>query len=364
MLDFLHFQPYAFGLDISDFSLKIAQLERVRKRLRLVAFGEFPVPEGVVEKGQVKKEEELAGIIEKALKSTQGAKVSTRYVVASLPEEQAFLQILQLPRMRLEEVPQAVLFEAENYIPYSIDTVYVDSQVVEPYQNHLDHFDVLLASLPRTTVDAYVSVLKKVGLIPKALEIESLSISRALIKNEEMPLPVLLIDIGAVRSSFIVFSGRSLRFATSISVSSREFTSAVSKTLLVDRKKAEEFKRTYGLENQDDPTGKQVFQAFIPALTDFMEQVKKYITYYESHTLHQHLPKKERLRKIILCGGGANLPGLPEFLTRELKMEVVKGNPWTNILPTPLQELPPLSLEDSLQYTTALGLALRGMRPE
>jgi Tfp pilus assembly PilM family ATPase len=89
-------------------------------------------------------------------------------------------------------------------------------------------------------------------------------------------------------------------------------------------------------------------------------QIKKHISYYESHSGHEHLERPgATIQKIILCGGGANLRGLAQFLLRELHKEVSIGNPWINILPTSLKELPPLSFAESLRYTTAFGLALR-----
>jgi Tfp pilus assembly PilM family ATPase len=85
--------------------------------------------------------------------------------------------------------------------------------------------------------------------------------------------------------------------------------------------------------------------------------------YHESHLPHQHLGQEQKkIKKIILCGGGANLQGLPDFLTKALKAEVAVGNPWVNILSSDSKEIPALSFQDSLGYTTALGLALRGIR--
>ncbi|MEK7510565.1 MAG: type IV pilus assembly protein PilM [Patescibacteria group bacterium] len=366
MWDFFHFPPYAFGLDISDLSLKIASLQKDKRAFRLTAFGEFPIPEGVIQKGEIKKQDELVQILRNALSHTKGGKISTKYAVASLPEEQAFLQVIQLPPMKEEEVSLAIRFEAENYIPYPLDTVYLDSQIISPVHDHLSHVDVLLTSLPKTIVDSYVQVFKKAGLIPKVLEIESLAVSRALVKQEVAPTPLLIADIGSTRTGLSIFSGYGLRFTTSIPLSSEELTNAIAKTLRVERKKAEEFKKRYGLGSRNSSSsGKEVFEALIPPLTDLMEQIKKYLTYYESHASHQHLSKNIKgVTKIILCGGGANLPGLVEFLTKGLHMEVAKGNPWINILPSPLKEIPPLSMEDSLRYTTALGLALRGIRDE
>ena len=388
MLEFLSLKPEAFGLDIADLSLKIIKLKK-GKVLGLASFGEAEIKPGIIEKGEIKDEDTLAKIIKETIPKVKGEKIKTKYVVVSLPEEKAFLQVIQMPLMGEEELKKAVYFEAENYIPLPIEDVYLDFQVVKPVLNHLDHYDVLIAALPKNIVDPYVSCLKKAGLIPKVLEIESQAIARALIKNEVIPYPLLLIDLGVTKTSFIIFSGYSVRFTSSFPISSRKFTEAISKKLKINLTEAEDLKMKYGLEGKQrlkiNPFGKlrvnpegsrriksktkkeiegeMIFEAIAPLLKDLVEKIGTYLTYYHTHVHHEHLPlDSKEVEKILLCGGGANLKGLTDFLSFELKIPVELGNPWVNILPEPLKEVPELSYEKSLSYTTALGLALRGIK--
>lgn len=361
MLGFLTLKPKAFGLDITNASLKIAQLEKQGDRFGLASFGDAKLEKGVIEGGEIKKEDVLIRSIQKLVGEARGKNISSKHVVASLPEEKAFLQVVELPRMKEEEVSNAIRAQAENYIPYPVETVYLDSVVIPPFHNHIDHIDVLLASLPRETVDAYMRVLQGAGLTPVALEIESLALSRAVVENGVTPVPLLLVDMGIARSKLSIFSGYSLRFTTSVAVSAKQFTDAIAQALHVDEEKAEEFKRSYGLDSKDQPIGEEVFNAIVPSATDFIEQLKKYLDYYETHIPHQHLEEKQKkIKKVVLCGGGANLRGFPEFLMRALKVDVVVGNPWVNILKPHSKDLPELTFHNSLRYTTALGLALRG----
>jgi type IV pilus assembly protein PilM len=363
MLEVLTLKPEAFGLDISDLSLKILKLRKKRGLFSLASFGEEKIPQGLIVEGEIKDEESVAKIIKEALTKLRGEKIKTKYVVASLPEEKAFLQVIQLPKMAEEELKGAVLFEAENYIPLPIDDVYIDFQIVPPFYNHLDHFDVLIAALPKKVIDSYVSVLKKSGLQPRVLEIESLSIGRALVKNEVSPFPTLLIDLGATKTSFIIFSGFSVRLTSSIPVSSQKFTEAIAKSLRINEEKAEELKVKYGLVGKENKEGLEIFEALIPSFTDLLEQIKSHLYYYQSHSQHEHLgPEAKGVSKILLSGGGANLKGLSTLLAAELKIPVEIGNPWVNILPESLKEIPQLPFDQSLSYTTALGLALRGIK--
>jgi type IV pilus assembly protein PilM len=379
MLEFLTLEPEAFGIDISDLSLKIMKLKKKKDGLTLASFGEAPIKEGIIHEGEIKDENKLAEIVKEALTKVKGKKINTKYVIASLPEEKAFLQVIQMPKIPEEDLKSAVIYEAENYIPFPIEEGYLDSQIVKPLYDTLDHYDVLIAALPKKIVYPYLGCLRKAGLIPQVLEIESLAIARAIIKNEISPFPTFLIDLGATRASFIIYSGYSLRFTSSIPISSREFNEAIVRTIGVDFKKAEALKIKYGLEilekilfkkkssdqefETEVTTDKKIFEALTPVLTDLSEQIKKCISFYQSHALDEHLPpERKNVKKILLSGGGANLKGLTDFLSLELKIPVELANPWVNILPPHLKKVPELSFEESLRYATVLGLALRGIK--
>lgn len=373
MLDALTLKPEAFGIDISDLSLKIAKLNKKGKFFNLSSFGEAEIKPGIISEGEIKDEKALSETIKSAVKNVKISSLKTKYVVASLPEEKSFLQVIQLPKMKEEDVGRAIYFEAENYVPLPIDQVYLDYQIVPPVQNHLDHLDVLIIALPKKTIDPYLSCLKAAGLKPLAFEIESQAIARALIKDGLASSPVLLIDLGATRTSFIVFSGYSLRFNSLIPVSSHNFTEAISNNLKVGRKEAEELKIKYGLEDKilvkakNEPDLKneksKIFESLVPGLTDLTEQIKKHLDYYQTHISHDHLaPSNKRITKALISGGGANLIGLADFLSLELKISVEFANPWINILPNQLKEVPSMPFEKSLSYATSLGLALRGIK--
>ncbi len=367
MLEYFSVKREIFGLDISDLSLKIAQIKEKGKALELVSFGETKMKPGIIKNGEIIDDNKLARTIETAVRQVKGEKIKTKYVITSLPEEKAFLQVIQMPKVPEEDLSSAVIYEAENYIPTPLENVYLDSQIVKPIENHLDHYDVLIAALPKQTVDPYVSSLKLAGLEPFALEIESLAIVRALIKNEITTSPVLLIDFGATRTSFIIFSGHSLRFTSSISVSSNHFTEIIAKSMNISPEKAEDLKIKHGLTGKISNKKKtkeerKIFEALIPVLVDLTQQIRKHLEYYQTHSSHEHLsPEKKKVSKIILCGGGSNLKGFPELLSMELKLPVEIGNPWINISPGKT-ESKQLTNEQFLGYSTALGLALRAIK--
>jgi len=274
-MQFLSLKPEAFGLDISDLCLRVAKLKKRGRFFRLVSWGEMEIKPGIVEQGEIKDEEKLAENIKQLLAKVKGEKIETKYVIVSLPEKKAFLQVIQMPKMKEEELKTAVPFGAENYIPLPIEKVYLDFQIV-PSSNQTDHLNILIAAFPKKTIDPYVSCLKKAGLIPMVLEVESQSIARAVVKNELSPFPLFIIDFGKSTTSFIVFSGYSLRFTSSIHVSSYKLTETISKSLKLSLDEAEKLKLEHGLEHE------KVLKAIAPLLTDLVEQAKKCVNYYHS----------------------------------------------------------------------------------
>lgn len=369
MLEYFSIKREIFGLDISDLSLKIIQLKKNKKGLELACFGETKIGPDIIKSGEIKDTNKLARIIETSIRQVKGEKINTKYVITSLPEEKAYLQVIQMPKVPEENLRSAVIYEAENYIPTPLDQVYLDFQIVPSLTNNLDHYDILIAALPKLTVDPYVSSLKLAGLEPVALEIESLAIARAIIENQKTESPILLIDFGATRTSFIIFSGHTLRFTSSISVSSTHFTEIISKALNITTNKAEALKIKHGLTGKTnagkkgktkDKEQKKVFEALIPVLVDLTQQIRKHLEYYRTHASHEHLdPKNKEVSKILLCGGGSNLKGLDELLSMELKLPVEIGNPWINISQ---KEQIGFNKEQSLAFTTALGLSVRAIK--
>lgn len=346
-------KPEAFGLDISDFSLKIAKLDKQKNRLKLISFGEEKIPAGVIEKGEVRDEERLAEIIIKARRKAKGKKIRTSYVISSLPEERSFLDVIQIPLLKEEEIEEAVKFEIENHIPLRLEEVYFDSERVPPVLNHPKYQEILIAATPKNIVEGYVNSLKLAGLQPRALEVECLAIVRALIKKDSVTNPLLIIDFGSSRTTFIIYSGKSVRFTSTISFSSQNLTEVLSQKLKIPPKKAETLKQKEGLEGK-----KEVAKALTLPLNKLVDGIKNQLDYYRSHEAGDHIFRDgKNLEKVLLCGGGSNLKGLTDFLAERLKIEVALGNPWTNILTPPLREIPGLSYSKSLGYTTALGLA-------
>lgn len=342
----------AFGIDLSDLSVKIIKLDQKRKGLVLASFGREEIKPGLIEDGEIKQEGELIETIKKALKETRGGRLNSDFCTASLPEKLSFVQVVKLPQMKNEEVAEAIKWELEARIPLTRDEIYYDWQVLG--ESPKGGIDVLLGVLPKKTVDPYLDVLKKAGLKPMAFEIESIATARALMKNGVSSEPVLILDLGAKKTSLLIFYGQAVYFTTSLPISNDFLVSNLSEQLKIEKEKAKEIKFKVGINFKNQTS--QIYKIMEAPLFDMCEKIKSYIEYYNDHIMPQQTGKK--ISQVVLCGGGAVMEGLPEFLSSRLSMNVKVGNPWVNLIEGDglSADMP---LGESLAYSTAIGLALR-----
>ncbi len=350
----------AFGLDLSEVSLKIAQFRQGGAGLALASLVKEDLPAGLVEGGEIINEKKLVSFLKKALAKAKGQSLSGKRVVCNLPEEKVFIRLIQLPKMKKEEIGKAVVWEAEGHIPLPIDKVYLDWQLVNPLVDHLDHIDVLISAAPKNLVDSYVSFLKAGGIIPVSLEPESVAVVRSLIKEKDEQ-STIIVDLGATGTAFVVFAALSIRFTSRSSISGAMLCRAISQDLGVDEKEANELKIKFGLDKTKNE-GK-VYEAIIPVVDELAKQIADYVNFYQEHASHVHGPSKA-VNQVLLCGGDSLLANLPAYLSKKLGLSVNWANPFVNINSDNKKEIKlsggsVLSPSDSLSYVTAIGLALR-----
>ncbi len=353
-MQLLSLKPEKFGLDIKDSSVKVVQLKERPHGFLLSSFNEERIEPGIVQDGVIKDEEKLSGIIRDLCKNAKGNKIRTKYVVSALPEEKSFSQVIQMPSMDEEDMKGAVMFEAENYIPLTIDKVYLDFQLINSDQRQ-NKCNLLIAATPKPIVDSYVSCIKKAGLIPYVLEPESQSVARALVLNRPDTKPIAIIDLRKESTNFIVYAGKSVRFTCSLPVTSEQITGQIAQKLSIPREKAEELKMKSGLLRNAE-CADEIQKAVKPVLDEFVFQIKKYINFYKDHILVEFFSRDEMLDKIILSGGGANFKGFADFLSREMHITVETGNSLLNFIE---MKNPYFDKQRSLSFVTSLGLAMR-----
>ncbi|MDP3963904.1 MAG: pilus assembly protein PilM [bacterium] len=320
----LHARSTAFGCDISDHSIRFAALGQEGDHLTLKSFGMHMLPEGVIVNGEVRDAMGLVQHLREASAALKGQRLHTPFVVASLPDPQCFLRIVQLPKISDEEIPKALMAEIEANIPLSLSDVYYEWESA-PAAGDQDHLDVLVAVAPKVLVDQYVLAYDAAGLKPVAFEVDALSAARSTIPfQDHHERPLMLIDVAFHRATFLIFANGMVRFTASIPLKAVNATEAEIKELV------------------------KLLAA----------QVRPYMEFFSTHATHTHLPFTE-IQQILISGDDFHGSSLATGLSVALGIPVQLANPWVNILKPPLQEVPMLPYKESLGYATVLGLALR-----
>ncbi len=318
-------------------------------------YGEEVLEPGTVEGGKVRDIAKLASAIKK-LKD----RFRLRVVSASLPEEEAFLFTLSLPLLKEKEIRGSILLQLENHIPIPATDTAFDYDIIPETPHTIGGREVSVTAIARTHVRAYTQALLDAGLTPLSLEVESHSLARSIIPAEEQGT-VLLIDFGKTRAGVTVVAGDTVRYTATVpNVGGEDITKALEKELKISREEAEKMKIAHGLSRKGDNSA--VFSALIALTSVLKDEMVRHVGYWNTRVERGEV-LGGAITRAYLAGGQATLPGLAEYLSSHLGVPVSLGNPWVNVAPVK-EVLPDLTLNEALRYGTAIGLALRSVRPD
>lgn len=350
-------EPKAFGLDISDLSLKAVRLEPQNNKIQLADFNETNLPTGLIEKGIIKNEKDLTKTIFEFFNKINLQKKYGRYTVISLPEQETFLRVIKIPYVEENEIENQLYREIESEIPINIPDFYIGWQIINKNkaEEKKEYFEIITAAIDKTITDQYINVIKNAGLKLKALEVESQALARSVIEKKLKSLEtILIIDFGATSSGLTIFSNNSLNFTSTIPIGGQDLEKNLMNKLAVNKQEAEKLKIEIGLDRSKD--NGRIFDAAKPIIDDLIQKIQDYLNYYYNRDLNN---ENLKIKKIFLVGGDANLIGLPAYFKQKLKIETELGNPLINVMEKENKYIPPISFNKSLKYAVAIGLALR-----
>lgn len=338
------------GIDISDKSIKVAEVsEDATPRLRAVGWAALPA-EAVV-RGYIRDGQLVTQMLAEALERASPWAISGQRVVASIPEIQSFVSIVEVPRMSRREMDEAVQWAVQQHLPFDLERVYLDWQ---PLTNAPEgKQQVLVGAAQREVVDPLLAVLDSLGLTCVALELEAQSIVRSLLPLEASDIEgVLIVDLGAVSTNVIYFDRGAMRFTTSILEGGDMLTVELARSLGISAEEAAEKKALVGVSTAAaDQTVAVPLRTATRKLVDRVGQIARDVVRQVGGP---------GLRAVLLGGGAANLPGIGEVFAEVVPgVPVQLGKVWTNLLPDGREGEAPLSKEDAAHFATALGLALR-----
>jgi type IV pilus assembly protein PilM len=345
------------GLDVSDRSIKVVEIsEGDTPKLRTVcwsALAPHAMRRGIIQDAAV-----VGAAIEDSLTKCSPVSVVGRTVAVSIPETQSFVRVIELPQMNNKEMDEAVQWAIRHHIPFDLDRVYLDWQILKTIEagegETLGRQQVLVGAAQRDVIDPLLQVLDDVGLRVVALELEAQAIVRAILPTDARDvMGVLVVDLGATSTNVIYFDEGSMRYTTSIQRGGDDLTQELAQELRMDPNIAAEKKALVGVSANEDNS--QVSQTLRTATFDLVNQINKV-----ARDVAAQFAQSTGIKIVLLTGGSANLPGLIDmFATSFPGVPVQLGNPFINLTSEDGSTTPPLSPADSAHFTTAIGLALR-----
>jgi type IV pilus assembly protein PilM len=355
--------PGAFGLDIGDSSVKLVQLKKRHALNRPAYF--FPenlrsvsLPTGVVINGEIQQPE----IVRKKILHLLGRdgaypKIDAPWVVASLPEPQTFLKLIDIPTPPKDLMSDEISFHATKHLPFELSDTYLDWQTLN--QNADDSIShVLLAASPKSIADSYTYLLEASELTPLALEAEAIAIARSLITSTKdyTGMARALLDIGGARSSIIIYDHECIQFSKNLNFTGEMFTTAVAQGLKIEREEAEKLKLNHGVRfSKEHPNYITVVDTMIAKLVD---EIRATLRFYD-----EHFSDANPVTHITMCGGSSNITDLDIVLSQKIKISARPGNVWKNLAPKEVtDEITDEEKRRGLSYAATIGLALRAIK--
>lgn len=352
---FLFPENNAFGLDFSDHALRLAQVRKYGKKFGLISQNETPLPRGIIEHGDILDAKALVLAIKKLISSVKGKKVRCSHAVAVLPEPKTFIKHLKVFAENANALPETLAKEMTKHIPFSINEIFFDWQIIGKFKPNKEN-DILLGVAPMNTVTSYISALKEAGIIPLVLEIEAAAIARAVLpitsqNPSQQENGIIVIDLGATRTSLIVYNKGIIHSTISLGVSGEEITNRISEKLKLDEKKAEDAKVLCGLDEKK--CSGALKKILMKNVMEIISKIEEAMYYFQ-----ETAPDSNAIGALLLTGGGSQLIGLDRLLSEKFQIPVIMANPLVNI--SRIEKNALISRKKIQSFNTAIGLALRG----
>lgn len=339
------------GLDIGAAGIKLVELQNEKGRARLVTYAHAALPSQDLDSALNQDSAAVAAFVKKMV---QKARCTTKLTIAALPISSVFSSIISVPAANEKELKEAILWQAKKLIPVPLEEITLDSKTIDTAgtgDGGKKITRVLLTGAPKTLVQKYLDLAKKAGLELISLETEAFAQIRSLIGKDRSS--IMIIDIGSMRTNISIIDKGIPYLNRSIATGGYAITQAIAKTLGIPFEQAETMKRDIRSMQQFAQAGD-----LSPILTMLLKPVLDEVRY--SFNLYQGQTEEgqpRRIDKIILTGGAALLPKLPEFMTSLMNVNSYLGDPWARVV-YPV-DLRPVLDEIGPRFTVAIGCAMR-----
>ncbi|MEP7329333.1 MAG: pilus assembly protein PilM [Betaproteobacteria bacterium] len=343
--------PALIGVDIASTSIKLVELTQTGKgTYRLERYAIEPLNKDLVADGNIANLDQVSDALKRGWKRL-GSR--NRNVAMSLPAAMVITKKIIVPSgQKEEELELTVEAEANQYIPFALDEVNLDFQILGPAPNNPDEVEVLIAASRKEKVEDRVAIAEAAGLKPRVMDVESYATQEVFgLISPSLPANgrdqnIALVDIGAHVTHFYVMRNGQFLFSRDQAFGGNQLTQDIQRAFNLSPEEAESAKKNQGLPETYD---NDVLQPFMETLA---LEITRALQFFFTSTSHNQVDQ------IVLAGGCAALPGIDELVSKRAGVATAIANPFASMQAS--DRIRPRQLaQDAPMLLVATGLALR-----
>lgn len=316
-------QSNLVGVDISSTSVKLLELSRTNSGYRIESYAVEPLPANAMNDKSLQDVEAVGEAVKRALKRSGSKK---RFAAVAVPSAMVITKVIQMPAgLKPTELEAQIQLEADQYIPYSLDEVNLDHQVIGPNEHETGSNDVLLVASRSENVEERTAACEIGGLTAKVVDIEPYTIEHTCKLIQEQTdvdwadKTIAVLDIGATMTSLSVFRDDSLVYTREQPFGGKQLTEEIMRRYGLSYEDAGRVKRVGGLPDNYEP------EILDPFKDQMVQQANRFLQFFFSADHNDYVDQ------ILLAGGCAEIPGIAELIEAQIGTPTKIANPFDNI---------------------------------
>ena len=338
------------GLDISSTSVKLVELTQKNGRYCVESFAVEPLPPNSVVEKNINDVEAIGEAVRRVIKR---AKAKSKHAVVAVAGSSVITKTITMPaNLSDSEMEEQIELEADQYVPYPLEEVSLDFEILGPTENNPDTIDVLLAACRTETVDMRTAAIESGGLTTKIVDIEAYATENACqllldqIPNQGIGKTIALVDVGATMTTLNVLHDQKLIYTRESMFGGKQLTEEIMRRYSLAYEEAGMAKRQGGLPEN------YTTEVLEPFKDTMCQQVSRSLQFFFSSSQYNNIDH------LLLAGGSASIAGVDELIKERTGIETTIANPFESM--TLSADVKPQSLRsDAPSLLIACGLALR-----
>lgn len=347
----------ALGLDIGSTSVKMILLKEQRKRgevgYALQNFGMKPLPPEAIVDGALMNSTAIVQAVQELMNEL---KIKAKEVAIGVSGHSVIIKKIQMPRMSQEELEESIQWEAEQYIPFDVKDVNIDTQILDSGANDATgQMDVLLVAAKKDMINDYTTVVSEAGLAPVVVDVDAFAVQNMFSTNYDVPEKetVVLINAGASVVNINIIANGITVFTRDVTIGGNQFTEEIQKQLNVSYEEAEALKIGGNRSDADAVVPQEVERVLQSVAEQVAGEIQRSLDFYAGTAADANFSK------VFLSGGTAKIPALFKTIEARVGVPVEILNPFRKIDVDNRKFDPAFIMDVAPMAAVAVGLALR-----